>query len=579
MDQLKKLFATFTMAQKIGLAAMIVFLGVAVPSFIHWQRESSFKPLFTNMAAEDAGAIVAKLKESGVEHRLADNGTSVLVPADKVDDVRLEMAGAGLPKSGRIGFELFDKTNLSLTDFSEHVNYERAVEGELEKTIKSINGIEQARVHVTFSKDSVFLDSREPAKASVLLHVSPGVHLVPQNVVAISNLVASAVEGLSPDLVSVVDMQGNLLSKHRRPSADGSESAENALEYKDQVEKDLTSKAEATLEPLLGEGRFKVAISADCDFSTSEQTDEVYDPTRAAMSTSQKTEDLSQGAGGGGGVPGTPSNLPRSQIKAQAATATGQGGASGTQGSSVSRRTENVAFETSRTVRQVKTPRGVVKKISAALLIDQDAEWQGKGNQRKRVLLAPSPERLKSIHDLLAGVLGISADRGDQLVVETLPFEQSKYEEDPAKVMGNPSGPGKITLKDLMADKKILIGAGAGLLFIVLLLVFLVKKPKAPPVSASLAEKPAITAGRADSQSHIRASEDSTDAGSRQVASADGEPDRNGEAIKELEEVMPNLRLPAMTNHTKVLLDHLRKTIVKDPDAAANVIRSWMEEG
>jgi len=558
MDQLKKLYAALSMPQKVGLAAVILFVAVGLPLFTRWVHESNFKPLFTGMAPEDAGAIVAKLKETGTDYRLAENGTSVLVPADKVDEVRLEMAGAGLPKSGRIGFELFDKTNISLTDFGEHVNYRRAVEGELEKTIKSMNAIDDARVHVTFPKDSVFVDSREAAKASVLVRVRPGFRLEPQNVVAISNLVASSVENLSPDAVSVVDMQGNLLSRVRKSSSDPSEAAENSLDYKHQVEKDLTSKVEATLEPLLGEGKFRVGVTADCDFSTSEQTDEVFDPTRSVMATSQKTEDISRGPTTSG-VPGTPSNLPRSEIKAQAANAIG--------GNSVSRRTENQSFQTSRTVREVKTPRGIVRKISAALLIDQDVEWQGRGNQRKRVLIPPSPEKLKAIHDLVAGVLGISTDRGDQLVIETLPFEQTRNGEDTASEAAKPLAPGKFTLQGLMADKKILIGVAVGLLFIILLIGFLLRRPKAEPLTAQLTEKPVILSGSAGQSLK---SADAANDGSQSSA--------NENAIKELEDSIPMLQLPEMTNKTKALLDHLRKSISKDPETAVNVIRAWMEE-
>jgi flagellar M-ring protein FliF len=564
MDQLKKLYATLSIAQKIALGVVIILLAVGVPMFTKWQHESGFKPLFTGMAPEDAGAIIAKLKENGVEYRLAENGSTVLVPADKVDEQRIELAGAGLPKSGRIGFELFDKTNMSLTDFGEHVNYHRAIEGELEKTIRSISEIEDARVHVTFLKDSVFLDSREPAKASVLVHVREGAHLDQQNVVAIANLVASAVEGLSPDAVSVVDMRGNLLSRQKRPSMDGTDGGEGALDYKHQVERDLTNKVEATLDPLLGDGRFRVGVTVDCDFSTSDQTDEVYDPTRSVMSNSQKSEDMSQGPTRGG-VPGTPSNLPRSQIRAQAG-----GGVNG--GATVSRRTENTTFATSRTVREVKSPRGIVKKISAALLIDQDVEWQSKGKQRKRVFIPPSPEKLKAIHDVVAGVLGITNDRGDELVVETLPFEQTRNAEDTLAETAKPA-PGPLALKDLMANKKLMIGAGAGLLFLVLLVGFMLRRPKAGPV----AEKPMIMAGKAES--HSVDGQAGAEGRSKQVegVSERGSPGHEN-AVKEIEELSPFLQLPGMTNHTKALLDHLRKTINKDPETAAAVIRSWMEE-
>jgi len=566
MDQFKKLYASLSLNQKIGLAVALLVVGFGVRYLISLNRENGFKPLFTGMAPEDAAAIVAKLKETGTDYRLAENGTSVLVPGEKVDEARLELAGAGLPKTGRIGFELFDKTNISLTDFGERVNYRRAVEGELEKTIKSISNIDEARVSVTFPKDSVFLDSREAAKASVLVHVKPGTHLLPQNVIAIANLVASSVESLSPDAVSIVDMQGNLLSRQRKPSDDPSSAAENSLDYKHQVEKDLTSKVEATLDPLLGEGKFRVGVSVDCDFSTSDQTDEVYDPTRSVMATSQKTEDLSQGATLAG-VPGTPSNLPRSQIRSSA-------GGTGPLGNSVSRKTENQAFSTSRTVREVKTPRGIVKKISASLLIDQDVEWQGKGNQRKRIFIPPTPEKLQTIQDVVAGVLGISTDRGDQLVVKSLPFEQTRNAEDTAIVVAKPAAPGKLTLKDLMADKKIMIGAGAGLLFVILLLGFLLRRPKAAPMAAQLAEKPVILPGKAGA-----AVVGAEGISAKQVESGAGQKtDAAGDAIKQIEEISPFLQLPEMTNHTKALLDHLRKVIAKDPDAATNVIRTWMEE-
>ena len=393
MDQIKKLFASLSLGQKIGLFAVLAAIAGGIPIFSHWENERDFKPLFTNMAPEDGAEVVKKLKESGIEHRLTENGATVLVPSDKVDDARLELAGAGLPKTGRIGFELFDKTNLGVTDFGEKVNYRRALEGELERSIKAINVIETARVHITFPKDSVFLDSREPAKASVLVKLRIGANLDPQNVIAISNLVGSAVEGLSPDAVSVVDMRGNLLSK-RKKSGDGADSGDALLDYRHQVEKDLTAKVEATLEPLLGEARFRVGVSADCDISTSEQTDETYDPSRSVMATSQKTEDVSSNAQAGG-VPGTPSNLPRSTIKPLGAAS----GANGT-----SRRTESMAFETSRSVRQVKMPRGSIRRISAAVLLDQDFVSQGQGAQQKRVLAPPTPERIKAIHDIVAGV-------------------------------------------------------------------------------------------------------------------------------------------------------------------------------
>src|SRR5690348_11617201 len=180
MDEIKRLFGSLTNTQRFSILVVVLAAIGSITWFTKWQHERDFRPLFTSLSPEDAGAMVQKLKEKSVDYRVSDNGTSILVPEDKLAELRLEMAALGLPKTGRIGFEIFDKTNFSTTDFAEHVNYRRAIEGELERSIMSLAEVEQARVHVTFPKESVFLDSREPAKASVLVHLRPGAHLTPE---------------------------------------------------------------------------------------------------------------------------------------------------------------------------------------------------------------------------------------------------------------------------------------------------------------------------------------------------------------------------------------------------------------
>src|SRR5579885_3424585 len=227
-----KILASLSVRQRITIAMVALLAGAGIYALIAWQRESDFRPLFTGLGSEDAGGIVQKLKESGVEYRLSESGNAVLVPSARVPELRLSLAAAGLPKNGRIGFELFDKTNLGATEFTEHVNYKRALEGELERSVMSLAEVEQARVHLTLPKESVFLDQQQPAKASVMVKLrSP---MSPQNVAAVTNLVASAVEGLNPDSVSVVDMEGALLSRPKRASAgaDGSEVTSESLEIR-----------------------------------------------------------------------------------------------------------------------------------------------------------------------------------------------------------------------------------------------------------------------------------------------------------------------------------------------------------
>src|SRR5947209_16394001 len=244
---MKQILAKLSVKQRATIVTVAVLVCGGLYALVQHQREADFRPLFTGIAPEDAAGIVQKLKETGVEYRLPENGGSVLVPSARLADLRLSMAALGLPKSGRIGFELFDKANLGATEFTEHINYRRALEGELERTVMSLAEVEQARVHLTFPKESVFLEAQQPAKASVLVRLKPGKRLSPQNVLAVDHLVASAVEGLSPDAVSVLDMNGNLLGRPRAAAAlDGSEPSAASLDYRHQIEADLIAKIGAT---------------------------------------------------------------------------------------------------------------------------------------------------------------------------------------------------------------------------------------------------------------------------------------------------------------------------------------------
>src|ERR1700674_3454267 len=187
MDQVKRIVGSLSGRQLFTILLVAAMVAGGIYGLTQWQREAGFRPLYTTLAPEDAALVVQRLKESGVAYRLSANGTLISVPEDRVAELRLDMAAAGLPKSGRIGFEIFDKTNLGMTDFAEHVNYRRALEGELERSVMALTEVEQARVHITFPKDSVFLDTQQPAKASVLVRLKTGARLSPQNVQAINH--------------------------------------------------------------------------------------------------------------------------------------------------------------------------------------------------------------------------------------------------------------------------------------------------------------------------------------------------------------------------------------------------------
>lgn len=549
MNQISKLISALSVRQRITIVAVAILVAASFSYLSHWRTESDFRPIYTSLAPEDAAAVVQKLKETGSPYRLSDDGTSVLAPSAHVAELRLEMAAAGLPKSGRIGFELFDKNNLGVTEFAEHVNYGRALEGELERSITSLTEIQQARVHLTFPKDSVFLDSKQAAKASVVLHLRPGAKLSGQNVNAIVNLVASAVEGLSPESITLVDSRGALLNRPRKAAAeDASQPSEASIEYRQKIESDLLAKINATLEPLLGSEKFRAGVSVDCDFSSGEQSEETVDPNKSVMLTSQKTEE-STGSALNAGSPGTGANLPRPPKT----TSSGSNG--------VNRKTENIAFQTSRLVKHTRLPQGSVKRISVSVLIDHELKWEGPGQKQKRVLTAPSAERLKSIRDVVSGIAGLDTVRGDQLVVETLPFEATLSAEPPNSPPAAPAGPDPRFPKwmvPLISDpKNMIIACAAAVAIPVLLIVlmFLMRKKRkvlavAPHQIASTPSHTAISSPDAEEQGKIEAQPPPF-----------------------------QLKLPKeTTKKSEFLIKHIRDNLQKDNTSMVNVLRTWLAD-
>jgi flagellar M-ring protein FliF len=542
MNQLKKLFASLTAPQLTAIVICAAAVVGGVLWFSHWQRESGLRPLYTSLAPEDAMAMVQKLKEGGVDYRIADNGTTLLVPEDRVPELRLEMAGLGLPQKGRIGFEIFDKTNFGVTDFAEHVNYRRAVEGELERTIMALSEVQQARVHVTLPKESVFLESREAAKASVLVGLRPGASLSSQNVASIANLVSSAVEGLTPEAISIVDMRGNLLNRARRDGlAEGAQISEAGLEYRQAIEHDLMLKINNTLEPLLGPDKFRTGVSAEIDMSSGEQSEENFDPTKSVMVTSQKTEDSSGVTRIAAGQPGTASNLPQPPPARTGGNTTGS-----------VRRSENITYQSSRTVKHLKLPQGALKRLSIAVLVDHEVKWQGQGNQQKRVVTPPSPDKLKTIHAVVATLVGLNTQRGDLLTVETLPFDMTVNAEPLTPGVAPPQkAPQPNGLDGLLKNKPVLYGGIAGVVLMIGVVIFAVTRSKKRKVEIDMGEAlpPAVTMPATP------------------LPSGNTGPS-----------AMPSNVPALMPSRTEALLAQLQENGRNNPEQWANVLRGWLAE-
>jgi flagellar M-ring protein FliF len=547
MDQVKRIFGTLSSRQLTTILIVAALVAGGIYEFTQYQREAGFRPLYSNaLAPEDAALVVQHLKESGVAYRLSANGAIVSVPEDRVAELRLDMAAAGLPKSGRIGFEIFDKTNLGMTDFAEHVNYRRALEGELERSVMALTEVEQARVHISFPQESVFQEARQPAKASVLLRLRGSSQLPDSAIPAITHLISSAVEGLAPEAVSVLDMRGNLLSRAKSvdTTSSGSGSSEAALEYRHSVEQDLTAKLNATLEPLVGAGRFRAAVSADTDLTSGEQSEEHFDPTQSVMVNSQKSEDVSSPSHTAGGIPGTASNLPD---PAPAPVTVGGGS---------SRKTESANYQSSRTVKRTVLPQGGIKRLSVSVLIDHEVHFEGTGAQAKKVLTAPTPERIKVIHDLAAAAVGFNMERGDQLIVESLPFESTVNLEPPGPAPAPIEAP-LTPIEQLKKNPKMLYGAGGGAAVVLAGLFFLVfKMLKKSPAPAQVRQPESLP-----------------------PASAEPAAARVGGADTWAPSSLGASALPALAPaRIEVLTSQVRETAQKDGEVCAGVLRGWLRE-
>jgi flagellar M-ring protein FliF len=553
--QIGQLWANLVPKQRILLIAAVLAVAAGLLGLQRWNDERGYEPLFFGMSPEDAGAVTAKLRESATEYRLSDGGATILVKADRVAEMRLQLAAAGLPQTGRLGFELFDQTNFGASEFTEQVNYHRAIEGELERSVRTLREVESARVHVTMPKESLYLEARQPAKASILVKLRRGAQLSAQNVQAMTQLAASAVPGLQANQVSVLDTSGNLLNRPRAAGLEESgQASEAVLEYRKGLERDMQLKVAQTLEPLLGVDHFRVGISADIDMTSGEQSEEIFDPNKSVMVSSQTTQDIPAPGTNPAAVPGTASNLPR------ATAAQASAGASVT---TYGRKTENTAYQTSRVVRHTKLGQGTVKKLSLSVLVDHSLRY----DQGKPIVEAPSAEKLKVIKDLVTAAVGIDMVRGDILVVEAFPFE-STLTAQPLTTNPPPVAPPGIVLPEWLqklvggVNPMVLAGAAVGLLVAILGGVFFLWK-------RGRKKKGSATVG-----------------GERQLNSAVGDAEREMEgrlaeqvaaAQRQEAEAILSLKIPTIsTKKTDILTKHIASEVKKDPVAMAHVVRNWL---
>ncbi len=403
--QAKDFVGALTVKQRMLLIGAGIVTVAVVIGFASLMATPDYKPLVTGMEASDAEALGVKLSAKNIPYRLGSDGKSVEVPSDKLDASRMEIASDGMPHSGRLGFELFDKMNWGQTEFDEKVNYQRALEGELERSIQTLKDVESVRVHLVMPVQSVFIDRERAAKATVVLKLRSG-RLPEDTQLGIARLVSGAVDNLSAENVTVIDADTNRplgLPRRDPVSGDGS------------LGQQLSARLVQTLEPVVGADHVRASVNVEYDPSTSEENEESYDPDSQVAVSSQRSEEQSGGVLAGG-VPGTSSNVPNGGANPKPAVTSDDE----TQVS----KTESETYAVSKTVRHTLNPAGRLRRISAALLVDDVVETAVTNGKETRTRRKRTADELKDIENLAKASIGIDTQRGDTLTVENLSFEQ-----------------------------------------------------------------------------------------------------------------------------------------------------------
>lgn len=406
-----------------GAAAIAIIVAMVL-----WAKQPDYRVLYSNVSDQDGGAIVTQLTQMNIPYRFAETGGAIEVPADKVHELRLRLAQQGLPKGGAVGFELLDQEKFGISQFSEQVNYQRALEGELARTIETLGPVKSARVHLAMPKPSLFVREQKSPSASVTVNLAPGRAMDEGQISAVVHLVSSAVAGLPPGNVTLVDQSGRLLTQSNTSGRDLNDAQ---LKYAADVEGRVQRRIEAILSPIVGNGNVHAQVNAQIDFDNKEQTEEQYhpngNPSQAVMRSRQLNESEQVGGPNPGGVPGALSNQPapannapitannpqngqQNQNAQQATTSTANSA-----GPRNTQRNETTNYEVDRTIRHTKMNVGDVQRLSVAVVVNYRTLADGKP-------LPLTADQLKQIEDLTREAMGFSQQRGDTLNVVNSQF-------------------------------------------------------------------------------------------------------------------------------------------------------------
>jgi flagellar M-ring protein FliF len=525
----------------------VALLVAIVAGLFLWSRAPDYKVLYSNLSDRDGGSIIAALQQANIPYKFSDNGGAILVPAEQVHEMRLRLASQGLPKSGSVGFELMDNQKFGISQFDEQINYQRALEGELERTIESISAVKSARVHLAIPKPTVFVRDKEAPSAAVLVNLYPGRVLDEGQVVAITHMVSSAVPEMPVHGVTILDQDGNLLTQ---PST-GSGLDASQLKFRQQIERNTQQRINAILAPLFGSGNAHSQVSADIDFTHSEQTSENYapngNPQQAAIRSQQSSSSSEMSQGGASGVPGALSNQPPQPASAPITAASGTNGVTTTPVSD--RKDSTTNYELDKTVRHVDSPMGGIRRLSVAVVVNYMRVVDAKGQVSMQPVTA---DKLAQVTQLVKDAMGFDAARGDSVNVVNSAFTT---EVDPNANLPWWRTPDMLALYKQIATY---LGIGAVALFLYFVMVKPALRRAFPP------PEPAAVAALASPDEPIL---------------LDGIPaaERDG-AVVEIESDSEMLALESAKNKYERNLEFARGIARQDPKIVATVVKNWVSD-
>jgi flagellar M-ring protein FliF len=521
-ERVTQLLAGLSPQQRALLFRGVPVLLVALAVGVYLLQRVHYRPLFADLSPQDAALAIKELEAQKIPYILRKDGTVIEVPEEVLYRTRVELAGKGIPSGGGSGFELFEQTPFGMSEFTQRVNYLRALQGELTRTISALAAVQSCRVHLALPTRSAFLGPEEKASASVVIELRPGYQLKPEHVQGIINLVAASVSGLAPEQVSLVDTSGRPL----RPVQAAEERSPTELLHglKAQAEQELEGRIQSMLEPILGEGRAVARASVELDFRETQRTQEAFDPTGQVVRSHQ--EEREEPAAPAGGVPGVQTNVPG-----------GDGGKTLSDGTPSKKSSQTSNYEITRTTSQVAEPRGQLRRLSVAVVVD--------GKYEGETYVARTAEELNVLKAVVMKAVGFNAERGDQVEVANIAF-----------TLGPPPRVEAAVPFDLLQWIRTPQGMGSGGgAFLLLLLLFLFTRKRRQVRLAEVAK---------EELAQLTLPQEGQEVGSEQPA---------GEAAENLSDAFEKITIAA---------DPRREELVKlahdNKDLVVQIIRVWLKE-